>query len=613
MSDTRAVEVRAVETFNRLIDLVPDPSARAHLLAESIDLPGVVDIGPELAKRLVDVGPITDVSALLEVAGIGPVRLKRLVAGLADLDLAALAPAVPGPIVPVPTVPPTAASGPDLRALPGLDVLGRGVYLRPHAPYELKRLLFEHRQLRAMVSKETGERYGLPEGFGVNESPPLPGGVALNQSAIESSWERFAQRRRLDASAAAGSGPFSISATASTGSELRSDEQSYYATRSSFLALWDVWLEDPTRPSAALDSSVVPTPYDPRHRDVYERFFQRFGSHFVKRVWVGGRAELVFTVARASGLSASDIQAGLSASQIGGSFSASSEQSRAKLLSSSRCTVLGRGGDEGQLASLSSLDEAAYNAWIATIRDNPQSIELEVAGIWTLIDNPAAATALRDAYTAATCYQPISAIFRVDDVVVFVRGRSYFAYDLDTRETSPNRKLTERWPMLVALQFEVVDAALSGRRMRGAPGEHLSRKLYLFRHDQTIRIDLDTDQLDPGYPKRVCEEFPGVSFAKIDAVMSTGDQHIYFFAGSQYIRFDLTLGRAEEGYPDDVAERWRGVNFDRIDATLYRGGGKVYFFREDQHIRYDVVTMRADPGYPKAIVGNYVEDWRFFE
>lgn len=60
-------------------------------------------------------------------------------------------------------------------------------------------------------------------------------------------------------------------------------------------------------------------------------------------------------------------------------------------------------------------------------------------------------------------------------------------------------------------------------------------------------------------------------------------------------------------------KRWVGVTFERLDAAIYWGNGKVYFFKDDQHIRYDLITRCADPGYPKHIVGNYVEDWRFFD
>ena len=91
----------------------------------------------------------------------------------------------------------------------------------------------------------------------------------------------------LDVSAAAGAGPISISATASQGTAMRSEEQASYATRSSFLAMWSVYLEDPTSPSVNPSTRGLPTPFAPRHRAAYERFFQRYGSHVVKRVFIG--------------------------------------------------------------------------------------------------------------------------------------------------------------------------------------------------------------------------------------------------------------------------------------------------------------------------------------
>lgn len=69
----------------------------------------------------------------------------------------------------------------------------------------------------------------------------------------------------------------------------------------------------------------------------------------------------------------------------------------------------------------------------------------------------------------------------------------------------------------------------------------------------------------------------------------------------------------DAGYPKKIADGWPGVTFDRIDATLFWSGGKVYFFREDEYIRFDMTLYKADAGYPKSIIGEYVEDWHFFE
>ena len=104
-----------------------------------------------------------------------------------------------------------------------------------------------------------------------------------------------------------------------------------------------------------------------------------------------------------------------------------------------------------------------------------------------------------------------------------------------------------------------------------------------------------------------------MTFDRLDAALNVAPDAVYFFRGNHYIRFNALKNHADEGYPDEVSKRWVGVTFDRIDAAVYWTNAKVYFFRGNQHIRYDMVNYRADPGYPKFIIGNYVEDWKFFD
>ena len=49
--------------------------------------------------------------------------------------------------------------------LPGLDVVGRGIYLRPRQPYELKCLLFPQQNFANFFARETGVNYTLPQGL----------------------------------------------------------------------------------------------------------------------------------------------------------------------------------------------------------------------------------------------------------------------------------------------------------------------------------------------------------------------------------------------------------------------------------------------------------------
>jgi len=498
--------------------------------------------------------------------------------------------------------------------LPGLDVVGHGLYLRPHAPYELRRVLFPRANASAVSLRDATAPYIIPDGYAVDDSPPLPAGQLLNQVKIEESWDRFSKQLSLDTNVAAGTGAFSVSASASNASQMRAEQEAYYAVRSSFIPLWAVYISDPTNYLPEIDEAEIPAPFKFSHRRAYEAFFQKYGSHYVKRAWIGGKALLFFTVLKSAQISKQEIQAGIKASYtaVQGEASAALNASREKLLNSSQCSVSGKGGDELKLASLSSLDETHYNGWLATVRDNPQTIELEVMGIWTLLKDREKAEALADAYKALNVFTGLNSAFTVDKTVYFVRGRKYFSYHMEEGETEKPRLLVERWVDLGTYGLERLDAAFSGPHLVFASGEPLRRKVHVFYRDNYARIDMDTDHLDFG-PVPFTEAWPGLEFPRIDTAFALGRDTVYFFCGDQYVRFNTLKNRVEEGYPQPLKKRWKGVTFDRLDAALYWANGKVYFFRDDQYIRYDTVTYRADPGYPKAILGDYVEDWKFFD
>jgi hypothetical protein len=204
-------------------------------------------------------------------------------------------------------------------------------------------------------------------------------------------------------------------------------------------------------------------------------------------------------------------------------------------------------------------------------------------------------------------------VFNLDGCIHVFRGFYYFYYNTQISECTKPVKTLQAWPMLEDIDFEQVDAAFVGKYLTSSIGEDLSRKLYLFKRDKYIRLDVDTNTIDPGYPRLISEGWPGVHFERIDAVLNTGADTLYFFLGGKYIRFNMINNHADPGYPDLISKRWLGVTFERIDAAVYWGNGKVFFFRGNDHIRYDMTTYRVDPGYPKSIFGNYVEDWKFFD
>jgi transposase-like protein len=500
--------------------------------------------------------------------------------------------------------------------IPGLDMVGRGVFLRPQQPFELKGILFPQDEYSLYPSKETGLVYRVPEGYEVNDSPPMPASQALNQTMIEESWERFEKQTSLDVTAATSSAPFSVDVNASQTGQLRSEDDAYYALRNSFIPLWTVYIPGNVGIAQEGFDLDIPTPYDPARRRAYQRFFDRFGTHYIKRVWVGGKAMLAFTVAKSTAISKEDIKAGLKSS-LGAAGSAAvntgSNTAKEKLQNNSECTVFGKGGDELKMATLNSLDEVRYNEWLGTIKDNPQVIEFDACGIWTLIDDDEKAKALQQAYIEETVFTPLRVVFNLDNRMHVFRGRHCFSFDPESGETSAVSTINKKWPMLALIGFERVDAAFVGKYLVSSKGEDLSRKLYFFNRDKYVRVDVDAMTIDEGYPKLIADGWPGVTFSRIDAAMNVAADALYFFLGDKYIRFNMLNNRADEGYPKATNQRWAGLTFDRIDAAVYWGSAKVLFFRDNQHIRYDMVNFRADPGYPRYIFGDHIEDWKFFD
>jgi hypothetical protein len=345
----------------------------------------------------------------------------------------------------------------NLPPLPGTGVVGRGIYLRPHQTYMLKDFLFKRDEEYAYTAADTGRTFAVPMSYAVNESPPMPSDRMLNQTVIEETFERFDKRLGLDLSLAGGNQGFSIDAQASQSKQLRSEEDAYYALRCSFVPFWDVYLPDATQLAVTdLEQAEIPAPFRHGDRRAYEQFFESYGTHYVRRAWVGGKANLTFVIDKSANMTKDDIKAGIKAS-VGGIGSVESQTSiqeeKEKLQKNSECQIQGKGGDELKLAMLSSLDETAYSQWVQTIKENPSVIELDVIGIWTLFRDPEKALTLQRAYEAGTIFRQISSIFYLDKRVYILRGNQYFYYDLNSKSSVIPRDISTQWPCLVRVRL----------------------------------------------------------------------------------------------------------------------------------------------------------------
>jgi len=131
-------------------------------------------------------------------------------------------------------------------------------------------------------------------------------------------------------------------------------------------------------------------------------------------------------------------------------------------------------------------------------------------------------------------------------------------------------------------------------------------KAFFFKGDEYIRYDITTHKVDPGYPKKIGNAFPGMTFTSgVDAAINWGkvDGHdtAFFFKGDEYIRYDIEQHRVDAGYPKKIGNAFPGMTFQKVDAVINWLNGKAYFFSGDEFIRYDITTNKVDPGYPKKI------------
>jgi GH24 family phage-related lysozyme (muramidase) len=183
---------------------------------------------------------------------------------------------------------------------------------------------------------------------------------------------------------------------------------------------------------------------------------------------------------------------------------------------------------------------------------------------------------------------------------IFSVGAQVIAYDVAANAAANAVPLVDYWKGLDGTGFEFGVRAVVG--MSGAT--------YAFLGDGYVR--LHGQVADGGYPLSIGAYWPGFADAGFDsgieAAANWGNGKVYFFKGNQYLRYDIAANAADPGYPRTIAGNWPGVaeaGFDGIDAAIVWPSGKAYFFRGDSYVRYDRAADKVDDGYPRPIAGNW--------
>lgn len=201
-----------------------------------------------------------------------------------------------------------------------------------------------------------------------------------------------------------------------------------------------------------------------------------------------------------------------------------------------------------------------------------------------------------------------------DDAIDNADSHEYFAENTPalTMDPVPGSiiRITDQWRKMPAGFKGSFDSALNG----GGP---FTGKCYFFKGDKYIRYDWVKDRADTGYPKKIADNWhnlPAGFTSNFDAAVNGQGPFAgkcYFFKGDSYIRYDWSSDRVDPGYPKKIANNWHNLPSgfkDNFDAIINGGGpfkGKCYFFKGDKYIRYDWVKDSVDAGYPKKISDNW--------
>ncbi len=125
-------------------------------------------------------------------------------------------------------------------------------------------------------------------------------------------------------------------------------------------------------------------------------------------------------------------------------------------------------------------------------------------------------------------------------------------------------------------------------------------KAYVFKDHLYWRIDARSENVDPGYPRRIADHWPGLFPNGIEAAVNIDDRTTYFFRGDQVQAYDMAKDRA--GPARSIADELGAGLPDHVDAALRYTNGKVYLFSGSDYYRWDPASKSVDPGYPGLTV-----------
>lgn len=99
---------------------------------------------------------------------------------------------------------------------------------------------------------------------------------------------------------------------------------------------------------------------------------------------------------------------------------------------------------------------------------------------------------------------------------------------------------------------------------------------FKFKTGEYIRYDMDADEVDDGYPKKIADGWPRLPWHDRFTVIASGSI-AWFFRDKEYVRYDLDHDTIPSGYPKPIAGNWKGLWAEGFDFGFVGANNKAYF------------------------------------
>ena len=303
------------------------------------------------------------------------------------------------------------------NTIPGADALGFGFNtLGNYGLGSVTSQIFAHKNNDAQnwVYEPTGIQYEVPDNIAVENTTSISG-----QSYVFSSQQAFQSHfaSSIHADISADFGTFQGAFNASYGTDTTTTGSYYYGVYEANYNGWSLVIEDDTQqwlsPGFIQDPDVQAltgiTEFTPQNAYLFFRVFNKFGTHFVNQVIVGGKLYYYTAVNTSYSSNLEQIHTDISleykAVFVDTSVNASADwQTLGQQWSSSRkVSIDASGGDTGPLSALDPGYDSNYNDiftnWQSAVMGNPAVIEFKLRPLSALFSGDLAA-AINQALTA---------------------------------------------------------------------------------------------------------------------------------------------------------------------------------------------------------------------